>query len=243
MMIKSNLFKKANPEKADNIVTGAVVGGVAGAGVGALYGAFKAQDEINKVPVETVTLTYKEPTYVSKEIGKIPEDKYVYNWGWFTNIDNTPTKPVIKEVPVKDENGKVVYKEIVKTFSGHGKPVVSYQTKEVKEPVFLGWDQNVIADTHTRCHEHSDGEKHCTSYVHGYWVRYWPKITYNVIDTYQEPKVKFNHGVNVGKYILNGVLIGGVIGAAVGGVIGAVLYNLYNDSKKNDLNANSQEKK
>jgi len=226
MMIKKNLFK-ANPEKADNIVTGAVVGGVAGAGVGALYGYLKAQDEINKVPIETVTLTYKEPTYVSKEIGKIPEDKYVYNWGWFTNIDNTPTKPVIKEVPVKDENGKVVYKEIVKTFSGHGKPVVSYQTKEVKEPVFLGWSQNVIPDAHSNY----------------YWVRYWPKITYNVIDTYQEPKVKFDHGVNVGKYILNGVLIGGVIGAVAGGVIGAVIYNLYNDDKKNDLNANSQEKK
>jgi outer membrane lipoprotein SlyB len=238
-MIKSNLFKKANPEKANNIVTGAVVGGVAGAGVGALYGAFKAQDEINSVPIETVTLTYKEPTYVSKEIGKVPKDKYVY-----TKIDNTPTEPVIKEVPVKDENGKVVYKEIVKTFSGHGKPVVSYQTKEVKEPVFLGWDQNVIANAHTHCHTDSDGDKHCTSHVDGYWVRYLPEITYNVIDTYQEPKVKFDHGVNVGKYILNGVLIGGAIGVAVGGIIGAFLYNLYNDGKKNnDLNSDSQEKK
>jgi hypothetical protein len=244
MMIKNNLFKKVNSEKAENIVTGGVLGGVVGAGVGALYGYFKAQDEINKVPVETVTLTYKEPTYVSKEIGKIPEDKYVYNWGWFTNIDNTPTKPVIKEVPVKDDNGKVVYKEVVKTFSGHGKPVVSYQTKEVKEPVFLGWKQNVITDENTYCQEYDNGQKHCITYVYGYWVRYSPKITYNVIDTYEKPEVKFDHGVNVGKYILNGVLIGGAIGAAVGGIIGAVLYNLYNDDKKNnDLNSDSQEKK
>jgi hypothetical protein len=227
-MIKNNLFKKANPEKAGCILIGALLGGLSGASVGLLFGAAKAHDEIKKVPLETVTLTYKEPTYVSKEIGKIPEDKYVPNWGWFTNIDNTPTKPVIEKVPVKDENGKVVYKEIVKTFSGHGKPVVSYQTKEVKEPVFQGWSQNVIPDAHSNY----------------YWVRYWPKITYNVIDTYQEPKVIFEHGVNEDKYGLKGVLIGGVVGAAVGGIIGAVLYNLYNDDKKNnDLNSDSQEKK
>ncbi len=233
MMIKNNLFKKVDPVGVIlGGVEGVILGGISGVCVGALYGAFKAEDEINKVPVETVTLTYKEPTYVSKEIGKIPEDKYIPNLGWLTNIDNTPTKPVIKEVPVKDEDGRVVYKEVVKTFSGHGKPVFSYQTKEVKEPVFLGWKQNVIADENTYCQEYDNGLKYCTTYVHGYWVRYWPKITYNVIDTYEKPEVKFDHGVNVGKYILNGVLIGGVVGAAVGGIIGAALYNLYNDDKK-----------
>jgi hypothetical protein len=227
MMIKNNLFKKVDPEGTMLAgIGGAIVGGISGMCAGALYGAFKAEDEIRSVPIETVTLTYKEPTYVSKEIGKIPEDKYVSNWGSFTNIDNTPTKPVIKEVPVKDENGKVVYKKVVKTFSGHGKPVVSYQKKEVKEPIFLGWNQNVIADTSTNCYTDSKGSEHCTTNVDGYWVRYSPKITYNVIDTYEKPEVKFDHGVNEGKYILNGLLIGGVVGAVVGGVIWAFMYNL-----------------
>jgi hypothetical protein len=233
-MIKNNLFKKGEPEQAKNIVKGVVVGGAAGAFVGSLYGYLKAQDEVNKVPIETVTLTYGEPTYVSKEIGKIPENKYVPNWGWFTSTDNTPTKPVIEQVPVKDENGKVVYKEVTKTFSGHGKPVVKYETKQVKEPVFLGWNQNIIEDTSKNCYTDSNGSKHCTTITHGYWIRYWPKINYNVIDTYEKPEVKFDHGVNEGKYILNGLLIGTAMGAAVGGIIGAVLYNLYNDDKKNN---------
>jgi hypothetical protein len=58
-------------------------------------------------------------------------------------------------VPVKDENGKVVYKEVVKTFSGHGKLVVSYQTKEVKDHVFLRWNQNVIEDANNNCYTDS----------------------------------------------------------------------------------------
>jgi len=58
----------------------------------------------------------------------------------------------------------------------------------------------------------NDNREHCITQVYRYWVRYSPKITYNVIDTYQEPKVKFDHGVNVGKYILNSLLVGGVIG-------------------------------
>jgi len=41
-----------------------------------------------------------------------------------------------------------VYKDIVKTFSGYGTSVVSYETKQVKELVFHGWEQNIIADTY-----------------------------------------------------------------------------------------------
>lgn len=58
MMINNNLFNKVDPEKADNIGKDVVVGGVAGLGVGALYGYLKVQDEINKASLETVTLTY-----------------------------------------------------------------------------------------------------------------------------------------------------------------------------------------
>jgi hypothetical protein len=58
MMIKNNLFKKVDSEGIMlGGVEGVILGGISGVCVGALYNAFKAKDEINSVPIETVTLT------------------------------------------------------------------------------------------------------------------------------------------------------------------------------------------
>jgi hypothetical protein len=221
MMIKNDLFKGVVSKRAGGMLPGSILGVMVGTGIGGFFGYFNAKDAINNTPVETVTLTYKEPIYVSKEIGKIPEDKYdpKPDPDWFTKPD-TPTVPVIKEVPVKDENGRVVYKEVTKTFSGHGKPVINYETKEVKEPAFLGWNKKITEDVRKKCYTDSNLKQHCTRITDRLWIEYSPKIDYNVIDTYEKPEVKFDHGVNEGKYVFTGMLVGTAIGAAIGGIIG-----------------------
>ena len=132
---------------------GVAIGGIIGAVVGGVAGGIKALKEIEKVPVESITLNYKEPIYENKEIGKIPESEYISKSKLDDNdikkiINAIPTKSIIQQVPLKDENGKVIYKEIQKTFSGHGKPVVSYKTEEVKEPILQGWKQSIKADVY-----------------------------------------------------------------------------------------------
>jgi len=203
MIIKNSLFKKVDPEKAENILNGAVAGVLLGAGIGAIYGGIEANNEISKVPVQTVTLTYKKPIYGIREIGKIPEDKYAPGG---IDLNPIPNKPVLGKAPLKDQNGRVMYREIEVSVSGHGTPKVFYDKKPVLERVVESWG----------------------SYTKGNVIGYYPITTYVVADEYLEPiGVTFEHGVNVGKYVFNNALKGALIGTVVGGVIGAVLPNLY----------------
>jgi hypothetical protein len=63
--------------KGEVILGSAFLGAGVGAISGLVYGYNQAQNEIKKTPVESVTLTYKLPTYETKEIGKIPHDQYI----------------------------------------------------------------------------------------------------------------------------------------------------------------------
>jgi hypothetical protein len=229
MEIKNNLFKannykgrKTNYTKGEAIAGGVFYGGLVGGIGGLVYGYNQAQKEIKKTPPETVTLTYKLPIYETKEIGKIPHDQYIRS-GWYGSgsINMTPVEPVHAKVPVKDDSGKVVYKEVTQTFSGYGKPIIYYNTYTVKEPVFNGYTQDIIPD------------KYCdTKYerceVRGYWLRFYPRVDYNVIDTYQVPKVKFEHGVDVLGMTMKGLALGTAVGGIIGGILGAVVYHLEN---------------
>ena len=249
LSIKNGLFKtENNTQKGKDILTGAAIGAGVGAVGGALYGYNQAQNEIQKVPIQTVEITKKEPIFENKEIGKIPKDQYVPNsWWWGNKIDTTPTEPVYAKVPVKDQNGKVVYKEWTETVSGHGKPVVSYETKEVKEPVFKGFKQYTYEDTHTSCYTYKDTDydgntvykERCTTYVDGIWIRFSPNVDYVVVDKYQVPQVKFEHGVDVFGKVMNGMLIGTALGAVIGGVTGAIINSISNIQKnKQESNEN-----
>ncbi len=229
--IKSNLFKANKPKpKKNDYKKGEVILGSAflGAGVGAIggliYGYNQAQNEIKKMPVESVTLTYKLPTYETKEIGKIPHDQYIRGGWWYGSgsINLTPIEPVYEKVPVKDDNGKVVYREVTKTLSGYGKPIINYNTYAVKEPVFNGYTQDIVPDKY--CY-YDDGYRRCD--VRGYWIKFYPRVDYKVIDTYQVPQVRFEHGVDVLGKAMKGMALGTAVGAIIGGVLGAVAYHIY----------------
>jgi len=116
---------------------GAAIDGIIGAVIGGVARGIKALKKIKKVPVESITLNYKEPVYENKEIGKITESKYISKRKSDENdikniINAVPTKYIIQKIPLKDEDGKVIYKEIQKIFSG----------------VFQGWKDSIKADVY-----------------------------------------------------------------------------------------------
>jgi len=209
MQIKSNLYSD-KPKLGDSILKGATIGAGIGAFTGMVVGYMEADKKVNSLPIESVTVTFKEPLYETKEIGKIPEDKYVKDWpGWngWKDIYDIPTKPVYEKVPLKDENGNVIYKEHQQTFQGHGKPVVQYDPRggAVFEPIFNGYDYEVFEDTKTNCYTNGE-EEVCQKYVVGYWIKFYPDIDYKVIDTYGKPVVKFQTGVSYGGHMILGRL-------------------------------------
>ncbi len=224
MRVRSGLFEKRGRNKK-NVLIGAGIGAGVGAIGGGIYGDYLAQKEIENVPVKSVTLSWKEPVYQDKVIGYIPEDYYEpstsWGWGWGHNVK--PTKPVVRPVPLKDADGNVVYHNVTKTFTDHGNPVVHWETKEVKEPIFKGWNEETIADTDTYSYVDEDGNVHTYEEIDGYWHRFYPKISYKTIDTYQAPRVEFEHGVNVMGKVLTYAAIGAVIGGVTGGVIAALV--------------------
>lgn len=112
-------------------------GALIGAGVGALgggvYGAFQAKALIDKVPVESVTHSWKEPKLGTDYVGDIPKDYYKRNG--FLGISVVP-KPENRPVYVKNpvvENGEVVMDDKTQTFQGHGKPVTTWREHDIEK--------------------------------------------------------------------------------------------------------------
>ena len=244
MQIKSNLYSD-KPKLGDSILKGATIGAGVGGATGIILGAIEANKKVKALPVESVTLNIKEPVYETKEIGKIPKNQYVPSWPW-NSVNTTPTEPVYEKVPLKDKNGNVIYKEYQQTFQGHGKPLVNYETKEVKEPTFNGYSQSIWEDSDTDCYtteeyDYYDEEyktvTRCYEDIDGYWVRFYPKIDYKVIDTYQKPVVKFETGVSYAQHMILGGLMGAAVGGVIGGVLGAVVNKLSQLEKQKKENS------
>lgn len=58
--------------------------------------------------------------------------------------------------------------------------------------------------------------------LRGYYERYSPNIATRTVDTYKVPKVTFDHGINVGSYVLKGLLLGAGLGAIALGVANVI---------------------
>lgn len=56
----------------------------------------------------------------------------------------------------------------------------------------------------------------------GYWQNYSENIESRVVGTVDKPNVEFDHGVDVGNYLLKGLLFGAAVGAVAGGVAAAL---------------------
>lgn len=143
--------------KAKRVATLSAVGAGGGAVVGGVIGGAAAYAEIQKVPVQTITVPFKVPQTVPTELGKIPEDNYTSVTGWSvgTSMDfqkpfqdrGVPTQPVIRNNPVYDANRVPLLKDAQQSFSGRGTPVVSWVTNDNLEHKMQGYNRLVIPHT------------------------------------------------------------------------------------------------
>ncbi len=143
--------------KAKRVATLSAVGAGGGAVVGGVTGGVAAYVEIQKVPVQSITVPFKVPQTVPTELGKIPQDSYTSVYGWSVGSSmqfqrpyqdrGVPTEPVVRNNPVYDANHVPVLNDTEKTFSGHGAPVVSWQTNNNVEHKMTNYTRVVIPHT------------------------------------------------------------------------------------------------
>lgn len=95
----------------------AIVGTVAGAGLGAFVGSRAGFAELGNQEIHT--RSWMVPTTQSQLLGHIPNDYYEYNWGWGwpdSGYGRPETDPVYRNVPVYDAAGKPTFHETSKEF-------------------------------------------------------------------------------------------------------------------------------
>ena len=178
-----------NKSIGNKMFTGAKIGGGLGAVGGGIYGGIKASQKINDIPVDTVELKGYEKPVF--ETKPIAKE-------YHTVVRTTKTA----EFPVRNPDGSLKMEQVpAKTVEGRGTPVFGEKVHEIKEPIkavqthFLGNDEGFIN------------------------YNQFTNIEYENIGTWSEPTVRFDHGVNVGGYVLGYA----AAGAAIGGLGGALV--------------------
>jgi len=174
-----------NKSIGQKMFKGAAIGAGVGAVGGGIYGGIKANQEIQKVPVDSIELrSYEKP---------------VYEYKYFERGKSA-------DFPLKNPDGSFKMETVPsETVSGHGKPVLY----EVKHPI----QEPVRVRTYTR-------KKH--SYEVGIGdYKTEKKVVYETTGSWEEPRVRFDHGVNVIGYVLGYAAAGAVLGG-----IGGALINL-----------------
>lgn len=219
----SSMFKSKS--QADGNKKAIAIGAGVGAGVGALTGGLiehsRAVADVQKQPVESVTLDWTEPVLASKNLGKIPQDQYQPGGFFGVFPHSVGQEDVVRKAPILKDDGTVAMNNMHKTFTDHGKPVVRWETQDIKDP-FLNpsapYTQSIWEDAYYR----DDGQGHSVRYVNGFWVRYSPNIENKSLGTYQNPNVTFESGVNIGLRTFLGLLAGMGLGALSGAVLALV---------------------
>jgi hypothetical protein len=222
----------------------AIAGGIglaAGAGVGALTGYLVGRHEVNQVPTESVTLTWKEPVTQNTTIGSIPHDQYFPANHWVdqcsflgqsvarpsVNVDLNSTDPVVRATPVLDGNGNPIFREVTKTFTDHGKPIVETHSNTVGIPTLdhnQPYHQDIRDDTHYGTCYSTDSSGHSVSHsqtmLDGVRVSFDPNVRNVPVNSsqanYETKSVSFDSGVDVGGKVLEGMLIGAGVGTMLG---------------------------
>lgn len=95
----------------------AIVGTVAGAGMGAWVGSRAGFAELGNQEVHT--RSWMVPTTQRELLGHIPHDYYEYNWGWgwpSSGYGQPETDPVYRDVPVYGADGRPTFHETSKEF-------------------------------------------------------------------------------------------------------------------------------
>ncbi|MHC9539352.1 MAG: hypothetical protein AB9903_07500 [Vulcanimicrobiota bacterium] len=218
-------------EKYKTELMGAGAGALVFGTIGAGFAYSQAMAEVNKLPVESVSLNWKEPIMQSKTLGQIPADYYQPNsvWGMFNN--NNGNVDVVRDAPALDASGQPYLQPRSHTFTDHGKPVVRWSEQTIRDPQLKGWSESSYEDTEEVLvgHHHESvkvgydndnnpiyEDRQVDDYetrMKGWQHRFTPDIKYNNLGTWEKPEVTFETGVNVGLRTLGGFALGATTGA------------------------------
>jgi hypothetical protein len=218
-------------EKYRSEAIGGAVGFVAAGITGAVIAHSSAMADVNKLPVESVSLKWKEPIMQQKNLGQMPADYYQPNnvWGW---VNNSGKVDVVRDAPALDASGQPVMNPRSHTFTDHGKPVVRWQDMKIQDPQLKGWNESTLPDNervmvghHTESVdsgrrdsqnriiykdvEVDDYETRTKGWNHSFSA----DIDYKTVGTYTKPEVTFETGVSVGLRTFVGFLVGAGTGA------------------------------
>jgi len=198
---------------------------------GAVMAHSDAMADVNKLPVESIPVNWKEPIIQQKNLGQIPADYYQPDniWGWVNN--NNGKVDIVRDAPSLDANGQPYLQPRSKVFTDHGKPVLRWTEQTIRDPHLKGWSESTIADTeevlvghHTeRVQTGTDSNGRAIyenklvddyeTQTKGYQHSFHPDIEYRNLGTWSKPEVTFETGVNVGLRTFGGFLIGAASGA------------------------------
>jgi len=230
---------------------GFTVGGIIGAGIA--YSDAMAQ--VEKLPVESVSLNWKEPLMQSKTLGQIPANYYEPNnvWGWVNNGNGKVD--VIRDAPALDASGQPYLQPRSHTFTDHGKPVVRWSDQTIRDPQLKGWSESKIPDTeqvlagqHTESVYVGTDDKGNPIYENrqvddyetrtkGWQHSFSPDIDYKNLGTWQKPEVTFETGVNVGLRTAGGFFLGATTGAVACALAARAAKNYMENMQKKQAEA------
>ncbi len=235
--------RKGSLTGQSGLAKSAGVGAGVGAAVGGALGGLSAHNAIKDVPVDSVTLTWEEPVTQQELLGYVPEDRYRDSWGFtssrppaFESRDfgyssecwgwNSPTSGP-ETVPVYRDNPTGAMRSVTRTFSGHGPHSVEMQTKTIKDFRMDGYSEDVTAYGSYKSEIVKEPFSNETTreevWKHdGCFLEHEPNISWTSKGSYEQPKVRFNHGVNVAGRVIAGMGIGAVVGAVSGAAFWAL---------------------
>lgn len=211
-------------------ICAATAGGVIGGLVGGIVANTMAKAEIEKLPIERITLDWQNPVMTDKVIGQIPKDYYDQKH----TIDPARREVLVDAVtkaPVLNPDGTPVMQDMNKEFADHGKLNVDWQNRTITNPIFKGFSERTIEDRHqqqTLIGFDSNNNPQYTYYsvTDGYYHKFKPQVEDQIVGSYKEPVVKFETGIDVGSRTMKGILIGSLTGAVSAAIATAAIKKL-----------------
>jgi len=182
---------------------GAAIGAGAGFVTGGIYGGIVAQQKIEKLPLNQVTLPgYDRPLFEDRYVGR--DTHMSISGGIDSKYDYSTARTAT--YPLKDAFGAVRFEHVPEQIvQGHGTPLVGSTQRPIQEPAFISTNTHV--DTYN-----------------GVSVNTNTHVDYRTIGYWQQPYVNFETGISRFGHIMGYGLAGMAFGAAGGALIAAALH-------------------
>lgn len=218
---------KCSPLQACGIMAAGTFLGLSGGG----YGAYHS---VMQVPVQSSTQSWQQPRTQNQVIGAKPADFYIpCSQGCPDSpdkvVDGAETVQITANNPIADESGAPQMEMAQQKFSGHGVPVVQWTKQPITNYSMSSWTRTITPDTtsvvdhyENQCNGDEDDDDDCGNVavyadrLDGLQVSYRGDIAEQVVGNYEVPKVSFDHGVDVGGWLLGGAALGTAAGVGAG---------------------------